>query len=76
MLGKPLVDEGVIRRQQIENAAVFVHNASEEQFRLALERVAQVVVKIGKQIHNRLAGFQRAHAQPLPREICDQRFGT
>ena len=38
VLGQPLVDERVIRRQQIEDAAIFVDDAVEEQLDLALER--------------------------------------
>ena len=46
VLGEPLVDERVIRRQQIEHAAIFVDDAVEEQLDFALERLAQVVVEI------------------------------
>jgi hypothetical protein len=58
MLCKPLVDECVIRSQQIEDASILVHDAAEEQFNLALERGSQVVVVIREQIHGRLAGLQ------------------
>ncbi len=75
VLGQPLVDECVVRRQQIEDAAIFVHDAAEEQFDLALERAAQVVVEVREQVHDRLACLQRAHAQPLSGEVADQRFG-
>ena len=37
VLGQPLVDEGVIRGQQIEDAAILVDDAVEEQLDLALE---------------------------------------
>src|SRR2546427_11866115 len=75
MFRKPLVDERVIRRQQIEDAAVFVYNAAEEQFRLALKRVPQVVIEIRKYIDDRLAGFQRAYVQPLAGEVAYEGFG-
>ena len=35
MFGQPLVDKRIIRRQQIENIAVFMHDAAEEKFNLA-----------------------------------------
>src|SRR3977135_1954014 len=50
---------------------VFGVDAVEEQLRLPLERVPQVVVEIRKQVHDRLAGLQRAYAQPLPGEVRD-----
>ena len=37
----PLVDERVVRGHQIEQAAVLAHEALEEQFRFAAERVAR-----------------------------------
>src|ERR1700724_2374391 len=39
---QPLVDERVVRGQQIEHAAILVHDAVEEQLRLPLECVPQV----------------------------------
>ena len=63
VLRQPLVDERVVRLQQIEDAAVFLDDAGEEQFGLALERVAQVVVEIREQIHDRLGwSSARAHS--------------
>ena len=50
-------------------------DAAEKQFHLALVSRPQVVVEIREQIHHRLAGFERAHTQPLPGEVGDQRFG-
>ncbi len=75
MLRQPLVDERVVRRQQIHHVAIFLHHALEEQLGLALEGLPQVVVEI------RERGFVRQHAlhvaqeQPLLGEIIHQRFG-
>ena len=74
MLGKPLVHERVVCRQQIENAAILADDALEEQLDFTLERVAQVVVEVGEQVHDRLGGLQRANTQPLSREIGDERL--
>ena len=76
MLGKTLVHERVVGCQQVENTAVLANDTAEEQFGLALEGVAQIVIEIRKQIHDRLARFQRADAQPLAREVLDQRDGV
>ena len=57
VLRQPLIDEGVIRRQQIQDAAVLMDHAAEEQFDLALECRPQVIVEIRKQIHLRIAGL-------------------
>ena len=75
LLGEPLIDEGVIRGQQVQNAAVFVNDAAEEQLDFALIGGAQVVVEIREQVHHRLAGLQRPHTQPLAGEVGDQRIG-
>ena len=63
LLRQPLVDERVIRGQQIEDAAILMGDAAEEQFDLALVCRAQVVVEIREQIHHRLAGLA-ASARP------------
>ena len=49
VLREPLVDERVVRAQQIEHAAVLVHDALEEQLRFAAERLPQVVVEVREQ---------------------------
>ena len=74
--GEPLVDEGVIRRQQILHAAVFLDDAGEEQFDFAPERLAQRAVEIGEQVHHRLAGGDAADIQPLAGEVPHQRLRT
>ena len=46
--GQRLVDEGVIGRDQIEHVAVLANDALEEEIRLALERLSEIVVKAGE----------------------------
>ena len=70
---QPLVDERVIGVQQIQHAAVFAHDALEEQLRLAAHGLAQVVVEIGKVSKSGLIVLQIAQEQPLAGEIVDQR---
>ena len=74
MLRQPFVDKGVIRGQQIQDAAILANHAAEEQFHFVLVGRPQVVVEIGKQIHHRLATLERPYAQPLASEVGDQRF--
>ena len=50
---QPLVDERVVRGQQVEDAAVLAHDAVEEQLRLAPERLPQVVVEVRELVLSR-----------------------
>ena len=74
MFGQPFVDERVIGREQIDHAAIFVHDAVEEQLRLAPERLPQGAVEVREQIHDRFHRRHPAYVQPLPREVFDQRL--
>ena len=47
MLGQPLVDERVVRGQQIDDAAVLADDAVEEQLDFAPHRLPQRVVEVG-----------------------------
>ena len=76
MLRQALVDERVSRIQQIEDAAIFVFDAADEQLGLAAERLPQVVVEIGKGPRIGVGGRQIPEIQPLPREVGDERLGT
>ena len=66
MLGQPLVDERVVGVQQIDHAAVFMHDAAEEQLGLLAHRLPQIVVEIRERSGHRAPGLQRAQVQPLP----------
>jgi hypothetical protein len=49
MRGQALVEERVIRLQQIQHAPILTHHAVEEQLRFPPEGLAQVVVEVRKQ---------------------------
>ena len=51
VFGEALVDERVVRPQQIEHAAILADHAFHEHLRLAPERLAEVVVEVGEQPH-------------------------
>ena len=70
--GEPFVDERVVRGQQIQDAAVLVDDAVEQELDLAAKRVPQVVVEIRIDAGIRLHGVQRSQVQPLTREVLDQ----
>ena len=73
---QPLVDERVVGIQQIHDAAVFAHDAVEEQRRLFLHRLAKVVVEIGERFQIRSGALEIAQVQPLLGEVGDQRVGS
>ncbi len=72
MPGEPFVDERVIRGQQIQDAAILVDDAVEQELDLAAKRDPQVVVEIRIDAGIRLDGVQGSQVQPLTREIVDQ----
>ena len=73
---QPLVDERVVRPQQVEHVPVLAHDAVEEQLGLALERLPQVVVEVGKLVGVRQHAPHVAQLQPLAGEVADQRAAT
>ena len=72
VLGQPLVDERVVRAQQVEHAPVLAHHAFNEQLRLLPERLPQVVVEVRKEPHVRRDRVEVAQVQPLRREVGHQ----
>ena len=77
VLRQPLVDERVVGGQQVEDAAILLDDAGEEQLDLALERAAQVVVEVGEEVDDRL-GWSSAQRTPShwPVKLRDQRLGA
>ncbi len=73
---EPLVDEGVVGRQQVDDAAVLLHDAGEEQLGLAPQRLPQVVVEIGERRRIRPGAGEVPQIEPLPREVLDHRLGA
>ena len=45
---QPLIDESVIRRQQVQHAVISTQDAIQKQIRLAAKRVAQRLIEIGE----------------------------
>ncbi len=74
VFGQPFIDERVVRRQQIEDIAVFVNDAAEEEFDLTPEGLPEVVIKIRKQRYRRVRRFQAAQLQPLSGKIDHKRI--
>ncbi len=73
MPGQALVDERVVRIQQIEHAAILAHDAVEQQLGFALERLPQIVVEVRKHQEVGVPVPQLAQEQPLSGEIGDER---
>ena len=73
VLRQPLVDEGVVGIEQIQDAAVLAQDAVEEQLRLLDEGLAQVVVEIRIVRDDRLVSLEAAQIEPLPREVLRER---
>ena len=69
MPGQALVHEGVVSRQQVEHAAIFLHHAFKEQLGFPPERLPEVVVEIGEQIRIGLDVAQIAELQPLAGKV-------
>ena len=75
VLGQPLVDERVVRRQQIGDAAILADDAVEQQLDFAPHRLTQRIVEVGIEQRQRADALQAAQVQPLAREVDRQRLG-
>ena len=71
---EPLVDEGVIRREELEQAPVLAQHVFKKQLRLALHRCPQLRVERRKQLLVRLHDVEVAELEPLPGEVLHQRL--
>jgi len=76
VLGQPLVDEGLVRRQQLEHAVDLASLAVEKQLHLTGHRLAQVRVEVGEGVG--VGRHQRhvAEIEPLSAEVVDKRPGA
>ena len=72
VLGQALVQERVVRLQQVEHAAILAQDVLEQEFRLLAEGLPQVVVEVGEQAQVRGDRLQVAQVQPLAREVGHQ----
>ena len=70
---QPLVEERIVGRQQLHDAAVVAHLAADEQPRLLLHRVAQVLVEFRIQLGVGDDAGELAQLEPAAGEIVDQR---
>ena len=79
MLRQPFVDERVVRVKQIQDAAVLVHDAVEEQLDLAPERLPQVVVEVRIEVDQRIVRSRSARTfshWPVKLVTNDSDFGS
>ena len=74
MLREPAVDEGVIRVEEFQHAAIFLHDGLEEQLRLALHRGAQRFIEVRERLLVRRDQFHVAQLEPLPGEVVHERM--
>ncbi len=72
--GQALVHEGVVRAQELDDAAILLQLALEEERRFLQERVAKVLVEIGEEIGIRRDVADVLQHQPLPGEVLDERL--
>ena len=74
MPGELLVDERIVRVEELEHAAILAQRAADKQLGLALERLHQreVVIRITLRIDHDLG--HAAEIQPLRGEVVDERF--
>ena len=72
MLGQRFVQERIVRRQELQDAAVLPQDAVQEQLGFTHERGAHTLVEIAEQVHVRFLGFDVAQEQPLGGEVGHQ----
>ena len=70
------VDERIVGREQLEHAAVFVHQTDEEQLRFAQHRLLELVMEVGVLADVRMDLLQVLQPEPLGREPRTQRVRT
>ena len=74
--GQPLVDERVIRPQEVEDTVILAQLTLEKQPRLSLKRLAEIVVELWERLHIRRHCQHIALVQPLRREVVDECRGA
>src|SRR5690606_5869071 len=74
MFREAVVDERVVRREQLERASALAQNAVEEELRLPPEGLPQVVVEIRILVDDGLVTVEVAEREPLSREILGERL--
>ena len=71
-----LVDERVVRRQQVHHAAILADDAREEQLRFLLERALQRKVEVRKEVVRGRHVRHVADVEPLVEKVGGHRLGT
>jgi hypothetical protein len=74
MLRQALVYKGVVRIQNIDDAAIFTDHAFDQKFRFALQGVSKILVEIREGDRIGLHPGNIAQEQPLAGEIGNQRL--
>ena len=72
VLRQPLVDEGVVRIEELEQAAVLPHDRPEELLGLPAHRSSQVVVEPGESASIGRGLLEPAQLKPLAGEVFDK----
>src|SRR5688572_31600708 len=61
---EPLIDERIVRRQQIDDAAVLAQLRGDEQSRLLTERLTEVLVEVGIGVDVRHDASELSYGEP------------
>ena len=73
MPGEALVDKGIIRIEEVQDAGVFAHDRLEKKFRLLPHRLAQWLIKFSEFLAVWVHQTQIAQLQPLAGEVVGER---
>ena len=76
VLRQPLVDERVVRGQQIDDAPILADDAVEQQLHFAAHRLPQRIVEVGIDHRQRADALQAAQVEPLAGEVDRERLGA
>ena len=71
VLGKPLIDEGLVRRHQLKHTVVLTYLALEKQLHLSRHRHTQVSVEVGERVRIGRDQLHVPQIEPLPTEVVD-----
>ena len=74
MLCQSLVEERVVRREQIQQSAVFPNEIFEEEFCLSSHGLLELFIKIRVDAHIRMLCVEVWQPKPLCSEACGERL--
>ena len=75
VLGQPLIDEGVIGGEEVDDRPVLLEDVPEELLRLRAHVAAQLLAEVGEFVVVGIDDGQHPQLQPLAGEILRQRLG-